>query len=289
METTSATQHDTGSGPDTGSGGRFGRALRSPIGWMLTGIVGVGLVSGLTATGPGPVPVLGAVAAVAVYWAVMRRVAVRPVPELARRGAGREVLLGGGIGLAFVLVSALLITVFGGYSFSWAGHGFLSVVASAVAVQAGAAVTEELMFRGLALQALERVWGSRVALALTALFFGAAHLIAPGADAWSALAITLEAGVMLGAAFLWRRSIWFVAGVHFAWNLTEQLLGIPVSGHTPDGLFTADVHGSDLLTGGGFGLETSVVPVVIGVVLAVRMFTLARRGDGLRPGRRARG
>ena len=56
MGTTSAAQHDTGSGPDKdrdGRGGRFGRIARSPLGWMLTGMVGVGLVSGLTATGPG--------------------------------------------------------------------------------------------------------------------------------------------------------------------------------------------------------------------------------------------
>lgn len=197
MGTTTTTPHDTGSAPDVGSGGRFGRAFRS-----------------------------------------------------------------------------------------WAGNGLLTVVGPAVAVQAGAAVTEELMFRGLALQALEQLWGSRVAVVITGLFFGAAHLIAPGADAWSTLAIALEAGVMLGAAFLWRRGIWFVVGLHFAWSLAEQLLGIPVSGHTPEGLFTVDVHGSALLTGGGFGLETSIVPVVIGVLLALRMFSLARRSGGLRPGRR---
>jgi hypothetical protein len=52
--------------------------------------------------------VLGAIAAVAVYCCVMRRVARRSTPEIARSGAGREVLLGGGIGLGFVLVSALL-------------------------------------------------------------------------------------------------------------------------------------------------------------------------------------
>jgi membrane protease YdiL (CAAX protease family) len=255
---------------------------------MLTGLVGVGLVSGLTATGPGPVPVLGAVAAVAVYWLVMRRVARRSTPEIARRGAGREVLLGGAIGLGFVLVSALLITAFGGYSFSWAGHGFMAVVWSAVMVQIGTAATEELLFRGLALQALEQLWGSRAAIVITGLFFGIAHLGAPGANAWSALAIAAEAGVMLGAAFLWRRNIWFVAGLHFAWNTTEQLLGIPVSGHTSKGLFTVDVHGSAVLTGGGFGLEAALVPVVIGVLLAVRMFVLARRGGRLLPRRSAR-
>lgn len=292
MSTTPTTPHDAGpdqhpSGSSQG-GGRIGRIVRSPIGWMLTGIVGIGLVSGLTATGPGPVPVLGAAAAVAVYWAVMRCAARRSTPEIARRGAGREVLLGGAMGLGFILASALLITAFGGYSFSWAQGGFLAVVWSAVALQIAAAVAEELMFRGLALQALDQLWGSRTAIAVTALFFGGAHLLNPGASAWSGLAIAVEAGVVLGAAFLWRRSIWFVAGLHFAWNTTQQLLGIPVSGHTVEGLFTVDVHGSALLTGGGFGLEASVVSVVLGVLLAVPMFVLAHRSGGLRPRRDVR-
>ncbi|MEU5485758.1 CPBP family intramembrane glutamic endopeptidase [Streptomyces mirabilis] len=291
MSTPSAAQHEEGSRPDEdggGRGGRLGRIVRAPLGWMMTGMVGVGLVSGLTATGPGPVPVLGAVAAVAVYWVVMRRVAGRSTPEIARQGAGREALRGGAVGLGFVLVSALLITAFGGYSFSWAGNGFFSVVWSAAMVQAGAAVTEELMFRGFALQALEQRWGSRAAIVITGLFFGVAHLGAPGAGVWSALAIALEAGVMLGVAFLWRRNIWFVAGLHFTWNTAEQLLGIPVSGHTPKGLFTVDTHGSALLNGGTFGLEASIVPVLIGVLLTVRMFVLAGRSGGLRPRRLVR-
>ncbi|MFD5759000.1 CPBP family intramembrane glutamic endopeptidase [Streptomyces sp. NPDC127044] len=291
MSTPSAAQHEEGSRPDEdggGRGGRLGRIVRAPLGWMMTGMVGVGLVSGLTATGPGPVPVLGAVAAVAVYWVVMRRVAGRSTPEIARQGAGREALRGGAVGLGFVLVSALLITAFGGYSFSWAGNGFFSVVWSAAMVQAGAAVTEELMFRGFALQALEQRWGSRAAIVITGLFFGVAHLGAPGAGVWSALAIALEAGVMLGVTFLWRRNIWFVAGLHFTWNTAEQLLGIPVSGHTPKGLFTVDTHGSALLNGGTFGLEASIVPVLIGVLLTVRMFVLAGRSGGLRPRRLVR-
>ncbi|MDN3245892.1 membrane protease YdiL (CAAX protease family) [Streptomyces sp. DSM 42143] len=290
MGTTSAVRHSAGSGPgedrDRG-GGRFGRIVRTPLGWMLAGMVGVGLVSGLTATGPGPVPVLGAVAAVAVYCCVMRRVARRSTPEIARSGAGREVLLGGGIGLGFVLASALVVTAFGGYSFSWAGDGFVSVVWPAAAVQIGAAVTEELMFRGLALQALEKLWGSGAAIVITSLFFGVAHLGAPGANAWSGVAIALEAGVLLGAAFLWRRNIWFVVGLHFAWNTTQELLGIPVSGHTPEGLFTVDVHGSTLLHGGDFGLETSIVPVLVGVALAVSMLVLAHRNGGIKTRRRA--
>ncbi|MFI8392738.1 lysostaphin resistance A-like protein [Streptomyces sp. NPDC085540] len=291
MSTTSTAKHEADPGPDTepvGRGGRFGRILRSPLGWTVTGLLGVGLVAGVTATGPGPVPVLGASAAVAVYALVVRRLAGRATPEIARPGALREALLGGGIGLGFILVSLLLISLFGGYSFTWAGKSLLPVVGSAVVVQIGTAVTEELMFRGLFLQGLEQRWGSRIAIVVTAVFFGAAHLGGAGAGPWSALAIALQAGVMLGAAYLWRRSIWFVSGLHFVWNTVQQLAGVPLSGHTPDGLFTVEAHGSSLLTGGIFGLEASVVPILLSVLITVPMFVLARRVGNLLPRQRAR-
>ncbi|MFD7027238.1 CPBP family intramembrane glutamic endopeptidase [Streptomyces sp. NPDC059917] len=290
MDATSDTQHEPdstpGRAPDERSG-RLRRIVRSPLGWLLAGVVGVGLVSALTATGPGPVPALGAAAAVAVYWWVSHRLAGRATPEIARSGAVREALLGGGIGLGFILVPVLLLTVFGGYSFSWAGHGFFGILWTTVMVQIGGSVTEELLFRGLALQALEQMWGSRAAVVITSLFFGVAHLGAAEATVWSALAIAVEAGVLLGAAFLWRRSIWFVAGLHFAWNAAEQLLGIPVSGHTPEGWFTLDVHGPAFLTGGGFGLEASILSVLVGSAIAYWMLRRARAGGGIKTRSRA--
>ncbi|GLX97251.1 CPBP family intramembrane glutamic endopeptidase [Herbidospora sp. NBRC 101105] len=247
---------------------------RSPLVWLPVGVVAVGAVSA-PAGGGAVLAVVAAVAATAVYWAVMRWVARRPVPELAGRGAGREALTGGAIGLGFVLVSVLVITLFGGYSFTWS-RGFSALV-PVVAVAIGAAVTEELLFRGLALQALEALFGSRVALAVTACLFGGLHLANPGATLWSSVAIAVEAGVLLGAAFLWRRTIWFVAGLHFAWNAAEGLLGIPVSGHPSEGVLTAHVSGPEWLTGGGFGLEASVVPVVVSLLIAAAMLRRARR------------
>ncbi|MFD0683130.1 CPBP family intramembrane glutamic endopeptidase [Actinomadura fibrosa] len=267
--------------------GRIRRIVRHPLGWMLVGILAMIVIAGLTATEPDSipgavVPLIGAVAAVAVYRLIMRY-AGRDTPEIARSGAGREALLGAGIGLGFVLVSVALIALFGGYSFGRAdGGGVVTVLVTTAAVQMGAAVTEELMLRGLALQALERLLGSRAALAATAALFGLLHLGNPDATLWSSVAIAVEAGVLLGAAFLWRRSIWFVVGLHFAWNTTEELLGIPVSGHASDGLLAVDVSGPSLLSGGAFGLEASIVPVLVSVLIAARMLVLARRDGGLR-------
>jgi len=288
MTTTTTTTTHQDSLADTG--GPVGRFLRYPVTWMLVGVVAVGLVAGLTAqsTPVTVVPVLGAGLAVLVYRAVMRFVARRRTPELAGRRAVPEALSGAAIGLGYVVVSASVIAALGGYTFRWADVDVLGVVVPVLAVTCGAAVTEELMFRGFVLQALERLLGSWIALPITALLFGVTHLFNPGATLWSALAVAVEAGGILGAAFLWRRNLWFAIGLHFAWNSTVALLGITVSGHAATGLLAVDVSGPPLLTGGAFGIEGSLVTVALSVLLTVPMLLLARRRGTLLPPARTR-
>ncbi len=261
------------------------RFFEFPLVWGTVGIVGVAVISGLTAQGMA-LPIVGAVAAVAVYWLVMRFVAHREAPEIGRARAGRLALLGGVIGFGFITVSMLAVVT--EFTFTDSSGNALDIIAGIVAVSIGAAVTEELIFRGLALQALERLCGSWVALGFTALLFGGLHLANPGATLWSSFAIAIEAGVLLGAAFLWKRSIWLVVGLHFAWNTTIGLIGIPVSGHPSSGLLTTTPTGSNLLTGGEFGLEASIVPVVVSLLLAVPMLIAAHRRGNLVPLRRNR-
>ena len=282
MSTTATTDRDeTASAPP----GRLARFFRFPLTWMLVGMVAVGLVAGLTAQSEPVtvVPVLGAALAVLVYWAVMRYVARRRTPEIAGRRAVPEALFGAAIGLGFVAASAVIISALGGYSFTWADIDVLSVLGPILGIMFGVAVTEELMFRGFAVQAIERLLGSWWALPITALFFGLTHLFNPGATLWTALAIAIEAGVLLGSAFLWRRNLWFVIGLHFAWNATVALLGITVSGHIRDVLFDVAVTGPTLLTGRDFGIEGSLVTVLIGVLFSVPMLLLAPRRSTLVP------
>jgi uncharacterized protein len=271
-------------------GGPVARFVQHPLVWMIAGTIGVGLVGRLTASAE-PfllLPVLGAALAVVVYRVVMRFLARRRTREIAARRAVPEALLGAALGLGFVAVSAAVVTALGGYSFRVADVDLLAVVAPILAVTVGAAVVEELVFRGLALQALERLLGSWVALAVTAGFFGLTHLFNPGATPWSALAIAIEAGGLLGAAFLWRRNLWFVIGLHLAWNAAVALLGIPVSGHAAPGLLVADVSGPSVLTGGAFGIEGSLVTVTLGALIAVPLLVLARRRGRLVPAHRRR-
>ncbi|NGZ74355.1 CPBP family intramembrane glutamic endopeptidase [Saccharibacillus alkalitolerans] len=270
--------------------------FRYPLVWMPLGFVLLVLCSGLLSPpfGSTDIPavvllsLLSGIVCSAAYFFIMKVPARRRVPELALSGAGKETLLGIGAGLLFIGVSVLIISALGGYSFRWAPSLPTGALLAGLLFFASAALFEELVFRGLLVQGIERLGGSWIALALTSLFFGAVHLANPNATLLSALAIAVEAGLLLGAAFLWRRNLWFVTGLHFAWNSCVSLLGIPVSGLESSGLFEVKVQGPDLLTGGAFGIEGSIVPVVIGLTLTLWVLFEAKKSGRLIPFRRRR-
>lgn len=254
---------------------------RTPV-WLLIGVVGVALTHGATATHP-VLAVLGALVALGIYWAVMTFLAGRRTPEIAGRGAWRSAATGVLIGLGFMVTS--FVAVNSQFDIALAQGDSLGVLARTISLSIGAAVAEELIFRGLLLQVIERLLGSWAALAVTAALFGALHLANPHATLWSGMAIAVEAGVLLGAAFLWRRSLWLVIALHAAWNTVQGLLGIPVSGHADPGLLVVYPTGADLLTGGAFGIEASVVTVALGLAIAVPMLVAAHRAGNIRPRR----
>ena len=58
-------------------------------------------------------------------------------------------------------------------------------------------LTEELVSRGILFRLTEEGLGTGIALLVSALFVGFAHAANPGATAWSSLAISIEAGLLL--------------------------------------------------------------------------------------------
>ncbi|RPK31231.1 CPBP family intramembrane glutamic endopeptidase [Paenibacillus xylanexedens] len=263
---------------------------RFPIIWMIVGAISIILVDAfirpLAEQVPGLLSLLLTLTlgflAIIVYMLTMKYLARRSIPELSRKGAGVEAVMGALTGVIFIALSAIIIVSLGGYSFQWANDAdTVTVLIASVEAALGAAIVEELIFRGLMFQAMNKLLGNWAALAVTSLFFGIAHLGNTGATLWSAFAIILEAGVLLGAAFMWRRNLWFAMGLHFSWNALEGLLGIPVSGHTTAGLLIVKVHGPSLLTGGDFGLEGSMVPVIISLLITIPMLYGAVRNRNL--------
>lgn len=192
-------------------------------------------------------------------------------------------LLGGSlIGAVAFLVTILIILIFGGMHVT--GGDPVKFVAT-IGIMACAAVTEEVLFRGIVFRITEERFGVWVALVVSSVLFGLLHLagaseVSGGAMLWGAVAIILQGGVLTGVAYMATRSLWVPIGVHFAWNLVESGFGTAVSGKTSEfgSLVNTVLVGPSALTGGSFGPEAGVAAIGTCLVTAVFLLLWARRG-----------
>lgn len=233
-------------------------------------------------------------AAAGTLYAAWRWIERKPLAELgfARVHPLRELALGAGIGVALLSTVIAVMALAGWYHVEYVHFGAWGSVALAVLFFAGVAFAEETMARGFLLRQCEQLGGTWFALALSALVFGAAHATNPNATVVSVLAIAVEAGVLLGAAYLLTRSLWLAIGVHWAWNVCEgPIYGAPVSGEKNlfDPLLHAHIAGPRLWTGGEFGPEGGLTTMLVaGAAGCVLLFFATRGGVVAVPWRRRR-
>ncbi|MGH8140544.1 MAG: lysostaphin resistance A-like protein [Steroidobacteraceae bacterium] len=214
-----------------------------------------------------------------VYARLVRLLEKRRATELASAGAAPAVAAGIAVGIGlFALVMSIL----------WA-TGFATVAVAApfavpvfaIVAAATAAVAEELLIRGAVFRILEESFGTSVALVTSALIFGGLHGANPGATLLSSCAIALEAGLLLGVAYVATRALWLPIGLHFGWDVCESaIFGSTESGYVFKGFFSTTTSGPDLLTGGSFGPEASIVAVLVCMAAAAVLAMIAvRRGN----------
>jgi membrane protease YdiL (CAAX protease family) len=179
------------------------------------------------------------------------------------RGWMKDVLFGLLVGAASVGVAAAAGAVFGGYRFSVPAQFDTSAMAktffsSCIIFMLGAA-SEEMLFRGYALQTLMRSWPLWVALIPVSVPFALGHLWNPNVVPGFTFANTVLAGVWLAVAYWRTRSLWFPFGIHWGWNFMQgAILGSPVSGITkitPAPLLHFVDKGPAWIGGGTYGIE----------------------------------
>jgi membrane protease YdiL (CAAX protease family) len=206
--------------------------------------------------------VIAAALAILGYWLFALLVERKPLADFALAGAGREWLFGAAIGFGVMTTVIGVIALGGGYEVI--GYNQARVLISMLAIAITSGVIEEIMLRGLFFRMIEKWLGSWTALILSAALFGVAHIANPNSSMLAAVAIALEAGILLAAIYMLTRRLWAVIGLHMAWNFTQGgIYGVAVSGFETDGLIKPAISGSDLLTGGAFGAEASLPAIII--------------------------
>lgn len=217
---------------------------------------------------------------VAAYWAYVHWWERRPVRELSVSRAVPELLVGLLLGgLLFSGVMAVLAAL-GAYSLEAVGPlgSLVAAVVSMLPKIAIGALIEELLFRLLLLRLLERSLGTVWALAISSLVFGLAHVGNVGATPMIGIMLGMELGLLFGAAYLLTRRIWLCTALHLSWNFVQgAVFSIAVSGHSTDGWLRGHLTGPAWLTGGAFGVEASVVSVVLCLATTGILLTLAHR------------
>ncbi|CAN5470460.1 type II CAAX endopeptidase family protein [soil metagenome] len=178
------------------------------------------------------------------------------------------------IGSLMVTTVTLILAVLGCYQALaiMPDYQFLAIVPGLLA----AALFEEVVFRGYVLQTIERASTTKMAVIVSSLLFGAAHLSNFHANEplltrlSSVTSLGLDAGLLFAAAYLYTRRLWLPAGLHAFWNIFEgPVFGTPVSGlHLGPPLILSSLSGPEVLTGGVFGPEASIVELVVCLTLA---------------------
>lgn len=208
------------------------------------------------------------------YWLGSQWIEHRNPDELASSRALPEML--GGLALGTALFSVVMAILWACGVYQPSGWGGSSHLASAAVFVVLAGILEEVVFRGFLFRLFSKIVGTLGALLLTAALFGAAHAGNRNATLGSSIAIAIEAGLLLGAAYAVTNRLWLPIGLHIGWNFCEgSIFGMALSGNTMEpGMLRGSLQGPALLTGGAFGPEASLVAVLL--CLAVAAFLLWR-------------
>ena len=212
-----------------------------------------------------------------IYASIVYFIERRPASELALRPMGRELAIGALLGAGLYTACVLVLMMLGNYRIEGLNEWHVLIPGLAVALATG--VFEELVFRGGVFRLIEEWLGSWVALVISSLVFGYVHLDNAAGSLQGVVSISIWAGLLLSGCYLLTRRLWLGIALHAAWNYTQGTVysGIVSGNAPPNGLLKSSLHGPDWLTGGSFGVEASIVAVIIGSTAGVLMLSGAVR------------
>ncbi len=212
------------------------------------------------------------------YWIYVRYIERRDLTELGRSNAFQEIGLGSLIGFGLFSFIIAILWLLGFYRVNGIDFALLSFIGALIGAFVSA-FAQELIFRAVIYRITEEWLGTWWALVISALLFGLIHLSSAGATIFSALAVALQAGVVLAAAYALTHRLWMALGLHMAWDFANDgVFGVGVagqSGQSLHGLLQADLNGPKLLTGGALGVEASIVTLVIVLIAGILMLRIA--------------
>jgi len=133
---------------------------------------------------------------------------------------------------------------------------------------------EEILFRGYLMPMFTKVIGIKFTIILLSFLFTCIHLLNPNLSIIGLTNVFL-AGVTFSLIYYYTGNLWLVGAMHTLWNfILGFVVGSYVSGIPTiySIFFSVPIEGKDLISGGEFGFEASIVETML--ELGVSLFAI---------------
>lgn len=148
------------------------------------------------------------------------------------------------------------------------------------------AASEEILCRGFLLGALKKKISVPAAVLISSTVFVLPHflgMLSCEPEYFIVGTINLYLiSILFSVLTLRRGNIWMACGLHFGWNyVLNNVMGLTVSGNESlsDGPLAFAVNGGNLLNGGAYGIEASILTTIV-IALALAGLFAAKRREG---------
>lgn len=225
--------------------------------------------------------IVASVAVIIAYKLFYRRIENREVTEISIKGIAKNLMLGTLIGV--VLQSLTVLVIYLNNGFHVVAVNPVSFIIIPLTVAFTVAIFEEILIRGIIFRIAEEKLGSYISLILSAIIFGALHLMNQESSFMSAVCVAVEGGLLLGAAYIFARNLWLPVAIHFAWNFMQSgIFGAVTSGNEKvNSLLNTQITGPEIITGGAFGPEGTIQAIIYCLAAALILMYLNKKQNKL--------
>lgn len=220
--------------------------------------------------------IIASSAVISTYVYFFKKFEKRNIKEFSVKGITKSIIIGMLIGALLQGLTMLVIGLYGGFEI--VSVNSISNMITPFAIAFSVAIFEEILIRGIIFRIIEEKLGSYISLLISAIIFGALHLANPNSTIISALCVGMEAGILLGVAYIYTRNLWFPIAIHFAWNFVQSgIFGAITSGNEKSSsLFTTKITGIPIITGGEFGPEGTIQAIAFCFLASFILLQLCR-------------
>lgn len=187
--------------------------------------------------------------------------------------------------LPFIIKGSYLFLFSGEYiSSDMNGNQIFNTLTAGIAFTGIAAgFVEEMVFRGVILNALKKRWNIKVAVLVPSVLFGVVHVLGMDFSIGSCVLVIIAgtmAGVMFSMIAIESGSVWNSGIVHAVWNIVMIGGGLAIGEKADEYSVMTYVLDSKsfAITGGEFGIESSVISLTGYIIVAGIAFVMIKSG-----------